>query len=117
VQVVLPRYMQGVVVAKVAIEDQVGQWDNSRYQLEQGVNHGFDPHQLRGERDRRLGFVRAALRTPATALFDRRWGLLGVCFGLAGGLLPGATYDLLDAQGKRASGLDTHERQGKDPTG
>src|SRR5262249_48977393 len=43
VQVGLSCHMERVVVAKVPIEDQVGQWDNPCYQVEQGGNHGVDP--------------------------------------------------------------------------
>ena len=44
VQVALPRHMQGVVVAKVPVQHQVGQRDHAGDQVQQGVEHAGDPH-------------------------------------------------------------------------
>src|SRR5262249_40449032 len=56
----------------------------------------------------------AALGPPGPALGARGLDLLGGCFRLTGGLLRVAAYHRLDAQRKRAPGLDTHERQGEE---
>src|SRR5438309_10671818 len=63
-------------------------WLNSRNgkirhlgdQVEQGVQHGFDPHELWGERHGSLGFVWAALRPPRAPLFTRGFWFLGCRF-------------------------------------
>ena len=56
----------------------------------------------------------AALRTSRTTLGTWRFGLLGVRFGLAGGLFRVAAHHLLDAHRKRPPFLDTHQGQGEE---
>ena len=62
-QVGLLRSMQGVVVAKVALQDEWSERDHPRDPLEEGVKHGCDPHELRREGDGWLGCMPTALRT------------------------------------------------------
>src|SRR5262249_4880408 len=57
---------------------------------------------LRREGPVGLRRVLAALWTPRSTLVARGLGLLGCCFGLAGGLLRIAASHLLDADRKRA---------------
>jgi len=110
----LPRHLQGIVVAEVPVEHQVGQRDQPCDQLQQGVEHGGDAGQLWCASHVGFGFVPAALWTPRPS----RWGggflLLGGCFGLAGSFLGFTTHDLLDAYREGAPRLDTHEREGKE---
>src|SRR2546426_10167398 len=111
VQIALPRHLHRVVVAKVTIQDEVGQWNHPSNQCQQGVEHAGDAHALWRGRDVGFGFVLAALRTPWTA-FSRGWFLLlGVRFGLGGGFLGVTTDHLLDAQRKRAPCLGADQRQ------
>src|SRR5713226_5620337 len=100
--------MQSVVVAKVTIQHQVGHREYRGNQLEQGSQHSFDPHKLRGERNGSLGMVGAALWTARTTRGTWPFGRLGGCFGLAGSLFRVAAHDLLDAHRKRPPFLDTH---------
>ena len=99
--------MQGVVVAKVAIQHQVGHREDSSDQVEQGRQHRCDPHQLWTQRGGGLGGVLAALRSswPPRSLGR---------FGLAGSFFRVAADNLLDAHGKRPPFLDTHEGQGEE---
>jgi hypothetical protein len=113
VQVALPRHLQGVVVAKVAIEHEIGHREHSGDQAQQGFHHRFDPHEFWGERAGGLVSVRAAFRTPRATLVVRRFGLLGGRFGLAGGLLGVAAHHLFDAHRKRPPFLDTDQRHGE----
>jgi hypothetical protein len=46
VQTALACHMQGVVIAKVPIQDQIGHREYCGDQLEQGGQHSFDPPQL-----------------------------------------------------------------------
>jgi len=75
-QVALLGHVYGVVVAKVASEDEGGQRAKPRDQVQQGVYHGVDPYEFRGERDGRLGFVRTALRAPWTTCGAWRCGVV-----------------------------------------
>ncbi len=114
VQVALPHHMQGVVVAKVAIEHQRGHREHGGDQAQQGFQHGFDPHKFWGEREGSLVGVRAAFRAPWATLCVRRFELLGGRFGLAGGLLCVAAHHLFDAHGKRTPFLDTDQGHGEE---
>jgi hypothetical protein len=61
VQAALARHLQGVVIATVPIQHQVGHREYGGNQVEQGGQHG-DPHQFWRERSVRFGGVRAARR-------------------------------------------------------
>src|SRR5262249_59013120 len=102
VQVMLPRHMQSVVVAKVPIERRGGQREPPGDQVQQGVEPASNTASLRREGPVGLRRVLAALWTPRSTLVARGLGLLGCCFGLAGGLLRIAASHLLDADRKRA---------------
>ena len=114
VPVVLPRSMQGVVVATGALQDQGGQWKTPRDQLEQGVNHGFAPYKLWRECDGCLGGIPTPLRTPWTPLCARPFARLGCGLGLPGGLLRLAAHDLLPMDRERAPGLYADEGEGNE---
>ena len=109
VQAALARHMQGVVVAKVPIQHQVGHREDGSDQLEQGGQHAGDPHQFWRERRGRFGGVLAALRTSRTTCGLCPCGLLGGRFGLAGGFLRVAADHLLHAHRKRPPFLDAHQ--------
>src|SRR5215831_14891495 len=106
--------MQGVVVAKMPIQHQVGHREDGGDQVEQGAQHGGDPHQLWGERGSRLGGVLAALRTSRTTRGVYPFGWLGSRFGLASSLFRVAADDLLDAHGKRPPFLDAHQGESEE---
>ena len=42
VQMTLPRHLEGIVVAEVSVEDEVGQWDKPGDQVPQAVEHAGD---------------------------------------------------------------------------
>ena len=111
VQTALSRHMEGVVIAKVAIQHQGGQRTYLHDQAQQGINHGFDPHQFWGERDVCLGCVRATGRTPWTTFGAWPERFFRVGFGLAGGLLRVAAHDLLHADWARVPLRDTDQGQ------
>ena len=113
VQAALSCHMQGVVVAKVTIQHQGGHREHRGDALEQGGQHGLDPHKLRGERGGLLGMLCTPLRTSRAPLGAWRLGRLGGRFGLAGGLCCVATYHLLDAHRKRPPFLHTHQGDGE----
>src|SRR5215813_13452537 len=46
-QVMLLCHLEGVVVAEVSVEDQVGQRNHPREPVQQGVEHAGDTHALR----------------------------------------------------------------------
>ena len=109
VQAALARHRQGVVVAEVAIQHEVGHREDGGAQVEQGRQHGLDAHQFRGECGPCFRGVLAALRTSRTT-----WGLdpvgqLGRRFSLARSLFRVAADDLLDAHRKRPPLLDAHQ--------
>jgi hypothetical protein len=108
-QAALARHMQGVVVAKVPIQHQMGHREYGDDQLEQGRQHGCDPHKFRGERGGRFVGVLAALWPPWVALCSGGFLLLSGRFGLASSFLRVAADDLLDAHRKRPPFLDAHQ--------
>src|SRR4029453_1319617 len=110
----LPRHLQGVVVAEVPVEHQVGQRDNPGDPFQQGVEHACDARQLWCESHVGFGVVSAALWTPGAPRWARRFLPLGRCFGLAGCFLGVAAHDLLDTYREGTPDLDTHEREGKE---
>jgi hypothetical protein len=114
VQAALACHMQGVVVAKVAIQHQVGHREYGGHQLEQGSQHGCDPHMFRGEGGGCFVGVLAALWPPGTALGSGEFLLLSVCSGLARSFLCVAADDLLDAYRKRPPFLDAHEGESEE---
>src|SRR2546426_8246644 len=79
VQMTLSGHSEGVVVAKVTIQDYVGQRERGSDQVQQRVDHVFDPSQLRGQRGFGLGFVLTALGTSRAPLDAGRWPLFGGC--------------------------------------
>ncbi len=108
-QAALARPMQGVVVAKVPRQSQGGHREYGGAQLEQGAQHGGEPHQVRGERGGRLGGVCAALRPSRTTRGLGPFGRLRSRFGLASGLVRVAADALLEAHRTRPPLLDTHQ--------
>ncbi len=114
VQMALPRHLQGVVVAEVPVEHQVGQRDDPSDQMQQGVEPAGNTPSLRRQGPVGFGLVLAALWPPRPTLGARCLDLRGGRFRLPGGLLRVAAYHLLDPQRERAPGLDTHERQGEE---
>ena len=113
-ELALPGHLQGVVVAEVPVEHHIGQRDHPGDQLEQGVEPAGNPPSLRRAGPVGFGLVLAALGPPRPTLGARGLRLLGGRCGLAGGLLRVAAHHRLDAQRKRAPGLDTHERQSEE---
>jgi hypothetical protein len=114
VQAALACPMQGVVVAKVSIQHQGGHREYGGNQLEQGSQHGCDPHKFRGERGGRFGGVLAAFWPPWTALCRGEFLLLSVRFGLASSFLRVAADDLLDAHRKCPPFLDAHQGESEE---
>ena len=106
-QVGLLRSMQGVVVAKVALQDEWSERDHPRDPLEEGVKHGCDPHELRREGDGWLGCMPTALRTLRTSIGARR-------FGLAGDFLRIAAHNLLNVDRERALCLHADQGEGQE---
>src|SRR4029434_6836841 len=114
VQAALARHLQGGVVAKVSIQHQVGHRKYGGNQLEQGSQHGGDPHQFWGERGGRFVGVLAALWPPWTALGSGEFLLLSGRFGLASSFLCVAADDLFDAYWKRPPFLDAHQGESEE---
>ena len=82
VHATLARHLQGVVVAKVPIQHQVGQGDHPGDQVQQGVEPAGNTYQLRRESPVGFGFVLAALGTPRLTLGPRALGFLAAALAL-----------------------------------
>jgi hypothetical protein len=109
--VLLPRHLQGIVITEVPVEHQVGQPEPAGDQVQQGVEHAGDAHQLWRQRHVSFGFVLATLWAPWPTL-SAGWGRLFTSrFGLVGRFFCVATHDLLDTDRERASLLRAHQGQ------
>src|SRR5262249_17989166 len=102
-------HRQGVVVAKGPIEPQGSHREDGGNELEQGGQHGGEPHQVRGERGGRFGGGLTALRTPRTTRGMYSFGRLGSRFGLARGLFRVTADHRLDTHWKRPPFLHAHQ--------
>ena len=111
VQATLPHHVPGRMIAKMPIQDQIGQRDPPGHQFELGLQHGLDAQQFRRQDDFGRRFVLAAFGRPALAWLNRFGRVFGGGFGLTGGLFGRAAHDLLDAHRKRAALLRTDQRQ------
>src|SRR4030095_8396296 len=108
-QAALACHLQGVVVAKVSIQPQVGHRKYGGTQLAQGSQHGGDLHKFWGKRGGRLGGVLAALWPPWTALGSGEFLLLSGRCGVASSFLCVAADALLAAYWKRPPFLDAYQ--------
>jgi hypothetical protein len=108
-QAALACPMQGVGVAKVAIQHQGGHREDGGHPLEQGRQQGGAPPKCRGEHGGRFVGVLAALWPPWTALCRGEFRLLSGGFGLASRLRRVAADALRNAPRKRPPLLDAHQ--------
>src|SRR5262245_2623442 len=82
VHAALARHLQGVVVAKVPIQHEVGQGDHTSDQVQQGVEPAGNTHQLRRESPVGLGCVLAPLGTPRPRCAPRTLRFLAAALAL-----------------------------------
>jgi hypothetical protein len=107
-------HVQGVGVATVPIEPQIGQRDRRGDQMQEGFAQVSDPHHLWRQRDGGRGLGLTTLRTPQATSGGGRWRLLRFRFRLADRVLRGAADDRLNAAGARAPFLDADPRERED---
>src|SRR5678816_1961544 len=112
-QMTLASHLQGVVIAKMAIQEQIGQRQKASNPLQEGANQGLDAPQFWRQLDLSFALVLAPFGTssacPLSTLCTCRLRLLGGSFGFTGCFLSLAAPDLLNGYRKGMSCLHTHQ--------